>query len=152
MTSGEGIFADANILVYAAIRDDVRHAACRNLLKNPGDTLLHFSPQILTEFYSVITNPKRVTAPFTPTEAIEFIEILLSYRHSAPLPITAEVPAILLSLLKQRVVRGPRVFDLQIGATMLAHGVSRLATYNGADFKDIAGIEIVEPERVPEAM
>ena len=30
--------------------------------------------------------------------------------------------------------------------TMLAHGVTKLFTYNGSDFKDIADIHITEPE------
>jgi len=42
-------------------------------------------------------------------------------------------------------VRGPRVFDLQIAATMLSHGITKLVTYNGADFKSVAEIEILEP-------
>jgi len=81
MTGGEGRFADTNVLVYAALTDDARHAACRSLLRTPDSGRLNISPQILAEFYSTITSPKRVTAPFTPSEAIEFIETLPGYEH-----------------------------------------------------------------------
>jgi len=145
MTSGEGSFVDANVLVYAALKEDVRHAACRSLLRNPSGHLLYLSPQILAEFYSTITSPKRVNTPLTAAAAIEFIETLLGHHHIVLLPISADVPARWLSLLKRSDVRGPLVFDFQIAATMLAHGVTKLITYNGADFKSVSEIEILEP-------
>jgi len=94
MASGEGHFVDANLLVYAALKDDMRHAVCRKLLTDAEEgVLLYISPQILVEFYSAITSPKRVTAPFEPLEAVEFIERLLEFKHIVVLPVGAEVPA-----------------------------------------------------------
>ena len=82
MTSGNAsFFVDANILVYAALKDDARHEISRGLLKNPSRGKLHLSSQILAEFYSTVTSPKRVTTPHSPAEAIDFIESLLSYEH-----------------------------------------------------------------------
>ena len=146
MTSGEGCFVDANVLVYAALSDDARHTVCQELLQEPGASPLHLSPQILAEFYSVVTSPKRVTTPFTTAEAIDFIEVLLSYEHLVVLPISVDVPLHWLSLLKRTGVRGPQVFDLQIAATMIVHGVTTLITYNGVDFKSIVEIEILDPQ------
>ena len=57
MTSGDGRFVDANILVYAALRDDPRHSICRTFLKNADGGPLHLSQQILAEFYSTVTSP-----------------------------------------------------------------------------------------------
>jgi len=116
------------------------------LLKDAGRGLLHLSSQILAEFYSTVTSPKRVTAPYSPPKAIEFIETLLSYEHVVILPISHDVPSRWIALLKIVEVRGPRIFDLQIAATMLAHGVTKLFTYNGTDFKDLAEIQTAEPE------
>jgi predicted nucleic acid-binding protein len=78
-------FVDANILGYAALKDDPRNKASRALLKDSSRGTLHISPRILTEFYSTITSPKRVTAPHEPLEAVEFMETLLdtyTYRFS----------------------------------------------------------------------
>ena len=148
MTSGDvSFFVDANVLVYAALKDDARHEASKALLKDAGRGAMHISPQILAEFYSTITSPKRVTAPYSPSEAIDFIETLLSYDHVVILPINQDVPSPWISLLKATEVRGPHVFDLQIAATMLAHGVTNLVTYNGTDFRDVAEIQTSEPER-----
>ena len=144
MTSdNDSFFVDANVLVYAALKDDPRNKAAKALLKDSSRGTLHISPQILTEFYSTITSRKRVTAPFAPLEAVEFIETLLEYEHVLVLAISQDVPRRLLALLKT--VRGPDVFDLQIVATMLAHGVTKLFTYNGADFQQFPDIELFEP-------
>ncbi len=62
------------------------------------------------------------------------------------LPITTDVFALWLALLKRIEPRGPHIFDFQIAATMLAHGIARLVTYNGADFRMVVELEIVNPE------
>jgi predicted nucleic acid-binding protein len=53
----------------------------------------------------------------------------------------------LLALLKTYGVKGPLVFDLQIVATMLVHGVTKIFTYNVRDFAvdRFADLEVVEP-------
>jgi hypothetical protein len=146
MTSdNDSFFVDANVLVYAALQDDPRNKAAKALLKDSSRGTLHISPQILTEFYSTITSRKRVTAPFAPLEAVEFMETLLEYEHVSVLPISQDVPHRLFALLKTNPVKGPDVFDLQIVATMLAHGVTKLFTYNGADFRQFPDVELFEP-------
>jgi len=48
MASGEGHFVDANVLVYAALKDDMRHAVCRKVLMDAEEGVqLYISPQIL---------------------------------------------------------------------------------------------------------
>jgi predicted nucleic acid-binding protein len=95
--------------------------------------------------YSTVTSPKRVTAPYSPREAVKFIEILLAYIHVFVLPISRDVPRRLLTILKTSPIRGPHVFDLQIVATMLTHGVTKLFTYNAKDFRQFTGLELFEP-------
>jgi len=148
MTSADGSrFVDANVLVYAALRDDPRYAVCKTLLQGGGGGLLSLSPQILAEFYSTVTSPKRVSAPYSPLEAVEFIETLLAYEHVVVVSIPSDVPGRWMSLLKIKDVRGPQVFDLQIAATMLAHGIKELLTFNGMDFRNITEIHAVERNR-----
>jgi len=149
MKTGNGsFFVDTNVLVYAAITNDPRHKVAKELLMDSGQGILYISPQIVTEFYSTITSSKRVTEPYLPLEAIAFLETLLAYEHISVLAITPGIPARLFELLRNRDVRGPHVFDLQIAATMLAHGVTKLFTYNGADFKQLPDIEVVDPSVV----
>ncbi len=71
---------DANVLAYAVNVDAPRHAVSRALLEAARDpaTTLYVTSQILCELYSVITNPRRVAAPSSPTEALRIISALLA--------------------------------------------------------------------------
>ncbi len=136
---------DANVLVYSAVKADPRNEAARTLLTGSGKGILYISPQIITEFYSAITSAKRVTNPYSPLEAVEFIETLLGYRHISILAIPQDIPTFLLPLLKRTQVAGARVFDVQIVATMMAHGLKKLFSYNGRDFTQFAELDVIEP-------
>jgi len=60
---------DANILAYAVNADAPRHAASRPLLDEADDpsTRLYVTSQILCEFYSLITNPRKVAVVSSPS-------------------------------------------------------------------------------------
>ena len=45
-------------------------------------------------------------------------------------------------------VIGAKVHDARLVASMRAHGVSRIMTFNVADFKRFAGIEAIHPQDV----
>jgi predicted nucleic acid-binding protein len=53
---------DANVLVYAMDADAPQHAASRALLDaaRESSTTLYATSQILCEFYSIVTNARRV--------------------------------------------------------------------------------------------
>src|SRR3989338_3071859 len=63
---------DTNILVYAYNADSEYHAACRALLDRAirGELNICLAPQILFEFFAVVTNLARVTKPIIPIEAL----------------------------------------------------------------------------------
>lgn len=92
---------DANVLAYAINADAPQHAASRALLESGRDpsTTLYVTSQILCEFYSVITNPRRVAVASSP-------------------PIPARVVAGWMDLLQRHPVTGGDIFDLQIVAAM----------------------------------
>ena len=54
---------DTNVLVYALDADAPQHAAARALLEAARETstTLYVTSQILCEFYSIVTNPRRVS-------------------------------------------------------------------------------------------
>jgi predicted nucleic acid-binding protein len=58
---------DTNVLVYAYFEDTPQYPAAFPLLDRAqeADAALCVSPQVLAEFYAVITNPRRVSATFT---------------------------------------------------------------------------------------
>src|SRR5271157_3693962 len=90
MMSVEPGIVDANVLAYATNADVPNHAASRALLdaaRDPSVTL-YVTSQILCEFYSVITNPRRVAVACSPAEALRILSAMLAFRglHVLPAP------------------------------------------------------------------
>ena len=137
---------DTNVLVYALDADAPQHAAARALLEagrdDPAATLFVTS-QILCEFYSIVTNPRRVSKPRTAAEAMTALSGLLAFLHVLPVP--ARAVGGLLDLLRRHPVTGGDVFDLQIVATMQANSIQRIYTFNTADFAVFSELSVVTP-------
>ena len=139
---------DANILVYAVNTNAPQHAASRRLLETALDpaVTLYVTLQILCEFYSVVTNPKRIAAAFTAAEATQMISDLLELpglRILATPPLAARK---LTELLKSHPVTAANIFDLQIVATMQTNDIQRIYTFNVGDFEEFSGLVVVAPE------
>ena len=136
---------DANVLVYAVDADAPQHAASRALLDAARDpsTALYVTSQVLCEFYSIVTNARRVPKPRSPGDALEAICDLLAFLHVLPIP--ARAVEGWLDLLRRRPVNGGDVFDLQLAATMLANDVPRIYTFNGEDFEVFPELAVVTP-------
>lgn len=98
---------------------------------------------MLCEFYSIVTNPRRVPDPRNAAEAMAAISSLLAFLHVLPVP--AHAVDGLLDLLRRHPVTGGDVFDLQIVATMQANGVERICTFNTDDFTVFPEFSIVTP-------
>jgi uncharacterized protein len=136
---------DANVLVYALDADAPQHAAARALIEAARDapTTLFVTSQILCEFYSIVTNARRVLKPRSPSDALSAISGLLAFLHVLPVPV--HTVAGWLDLLRRHPVTGGDVFDLQIVATMQANGVQRIYTFNTVDFEVFTELSVVTP-------
>jgi len=106
---------------------------------------LCFTSQVLAELFSIPTNPKRVSDPRTPEEAVAAIEAILAIPGVAVLAVPSDVTSRWLGLLRQRPVRGGAVFDLQLAATLVANGVRRLCTYNREEFEGLPDLKVFRP-------
>lgn len=135
MMSVEPGILDANILVYAVDADAPQHAACRALIDAARDPAarLYLTSQILCEFYSVITNPRRVAAARSSAEALDALAALLGLPgiHILPTP--------------PRAVTGGDVFDPQLIATMQANNILRIYTFNTEDFEAFPELSVRAP-------
>jgi predicted nucleic acid-binding protein len=138
---------DANVLAYASNADNPKYSASRALLDEARDpaVTLYVTPQILCEFYSVITNPRRVATPSSPTVALQVLSALVALPGISILPITPRAVTALLELMRRHPVTGPEIFDLQIAATMRANNVSRIYTFNAADFEMFPELTVIVP-------
>jgi len=138
---------DANILVYAINADAPQHRASRALLEAARDPsiTLYVTSQTLCEFYSLITNPRRVTVASSPPEALRILSALLALPGLHVLPTPVRAVAGWMVLLQRRPITGGDVFDLQIVATMQANGVQRIYTFNADDFAVFPELTVVIP-------
>ncbi|MFB2893702.1 type II toxin-antitoxin system VapC family toxin [Aerosakkonemataceae cyanobacterium BLCC-F50] len=141
-------FLDTNILVYSldlSVENRQRHRASLEILRPSSTEILCISPQILGEFYAVVTRPSLLANPLTPQETLSRIDRLLQMQHIELLSMSEQVFKRWLELLKRNPVTGATVFDLMHVATMMIHGVKSIYTFNVDDFKGITDIEIILP-------
>jgi predicted nucleic acid-binding protein len=145
--SPELAMLDTNVLTYAYYADVPQYLAAFPLLDRAQEAgaLRCPSPQVLAEFYSMIANPRRVSAPFTFDEALTEIEKLRQHPGLTLLPVPLDVVDRWVALLREHPVTGRRVFNAQLVATMQGNGVPRLYTFNRADFEHFPGIEVLTP-------
>jgi predicted nucleic acid-binding protein len=144
---------DANVLIYAEQGLSPYYVASKSLRDHAltGEVPACLSPQVLNEFYAIVTNPNRVDEPLTAREAIDEIRIYYQAKRLAKI---YPGPAIIereLVLLEAHPVAGAGIHDLHLVATMLENGVRRIYTFNIRDFAPFSEIEtLIPPEPVPE--
>ena len=145
MTSVEPGVIDANVLVYAMDADHPHHAASRTLLDvaRTRSTTLYVTSQILCEFYSIVTNPRRVPKPRSPADALAAISGMLAFLQVLPSP--ARTTAVLMELLQAHPVTGAEIFDFQIVAVMKVNNILKIYTFNAADFEVFPELTVAGP-------
>ncbi len=141
------ILLDANILIHAANGSSPVHETAKRLRDQAVEGALQacLTPQILWEFFSVVTNPRRIDRPLTRGSALKEVEAYVAAEHVALLVPQPSATRRALVLLAHSRVTGPRIFDLYLVATMLDHGVRRIYTEHVEDFRGFDEIEVVNP-------
>lgn len=136
---------DANVLVYAVNHRALQHSAALALLQPAydGTATLYVTSQILCEFYSIVTNGRRVERPLSARDALNVVAAHAQVMYGLPTP--RQSVEILMDLLQRHPVTGSDIFDLQIVATMKANGIHRIYTFNAADFQPFSELEVVVP-------
>lgn len=147
MTTSEIALIDTNILVYAADTTAAFHEQAKRLRDRGvrGELLLAVSPQILMEFFAVITNPRRVRQPRSPAEARAEVE---KYARSAIRKIHPGhdiLDRVLILLQQHPTISRQDIFDLFIVATMQTNGVTRIYTYNREHFTPFPDMTVLTP-------
>jgi len=138
-------FVDTNILVHATAAGSPFHTRAREALARlAANGPLAISQQVLREYLAVTTRPQVWAKPLTLAEALADTDSF-SRRFTIledGLPVWDQ----LASLGRGFSFGGRQVHDANIVATMLAHGETRLLTFNDADFRRFSSvIEIVVP-------
>jgi predicted nucleic acid-binding protein len=138
---------DANVLVCALYADAEHYRAARLLVDQARSANAAFclTPQGLVEFYSVVTNPRRVTEAKAPEAILDVITNLVAMPGLTLLPFPLDLVNRWTALLRQHPVTGCKVFDVQLVATLLPNGVKKLYTFNRVAFEPFAALEVLTP-------
>ena len=129
------MFVDTNVFVNSRIPDAPDHDAARARLKQAlrGRDPLRISRQIVREYLAVVTRPQTWTAGITREDAMDDARRLLGgFEILEDGPVVTES---LIALCREVPAGGAQIHDANIVATMLAHGESRLLTFNVSDFR-----------------
>jgi predicted nucleic acid-binding protein len=109
-----------------------------------GEIEACIAAQVLVEFYAIVTDPHRFQPPLTPAQVQRELRGYIASRLGLILPKETTVSR-MLDLLGSRPVRGGKIFDIFLAATMLDNGVRTIYTENVRDFEGIEGIEAINP-------
>jgi hypothetical protein len=93
----------------------------------------------------VVTNPRRVSTPRSPTDALDAIDIILAMPGMTLLPTPVDLVARWTQFVRKTPVSGAKVFDVQLVAAMLGNGVTKIYTYNVADFQPFSQLQVLTP-------
>ncbi len=138
---------DTNVLVYAHDKASEHEEASFRLLEDAsnGQQRLAVTPQILMEFYSIITDRRRTPIPLSSSEAMKTIDVILDFRGITLLPYPTDLIDRVKKLLNRNPVTGPGIYDLQIVATMLGNDVTTIFTFNRKDFVPFHELTVKAP-------
>ena len=140
--------ADTNVLLRVFQRTHPMHAdAWRaiRILKRRGD--LFIVPQNIVELWVVATRPVERNGLGMPARTAA---IQLS-RFRGFLPLLADVPEVHQEweqLVTRNGVSGKKAHDARLVASMVAHGLDTILTFNIDDFRRYAGINALHPREV----
>jgi predicted nucleic acid-binding protein len=140
---------DTNVLLrrlepaHAHHRDALDSIA--RLIEN-GETL-HVASQSIGEFCAAATRPSAQNGLGLDIVAVTSAVAEIERTFALLLADEATVYKQWKRLIVEQRVAGRRVFDARLVAVMLAHGIARLLTFNGADFASL-GVVVLEPQAV----
>lgn len=133
---------DTNVLVYAHDRQSAFFAGAGALLdaalRHPG--LYAVTPQVLSEFFAVISDGRRVPNPATPAVAADAVIRLCRSRSLAKVYPKRGTIARAVRLAARLHRPGAALFDVILAQTLLDGGVRRIVTEDVADFGRIPGL------------
>src|SRR6266702_800904 len=143
------VLIDTNILVRRINRHDPQYRDARDALKAieaRGDRIC-VAPQNIIEFWNVATRPAdRNGLSLTPEVADRVAGRIEESSHM--LTETIDVCREWRKLVVLHSVSGLKVYDARLVAVSIVHGLRTLLTFNVADFRRYAGMEILHPREL----
>ena len=145
---------DTNVFIYALYPARPEYPAALYLREQAQDAnaVFYATPQMLAEFYSTVTNPRRINPPLSIDRALQEVDNIQALAGLTLLPIPVEVVPRWVQLARQYRIGRSDIYDTQIVATMLENEIRRIYTFNVNDFTvypDIGGFDTSSTLKVP---
>lgn len=133
------------MLVYASDEESPFGQAARDLLSRAdrGEFQACLAPQVLFEFYSTVTDSRRVRHAIAPRDAAQAVHGYLVRGYRMVFPGSATVPRAV-RLASEQGMKGGDVYDCVLAATALDNDVNLIYTANPKDFR-FPGLRAVNP-------
>ena len=141
------ILLDANILVFAHAKDSPFYATARHIRDQAVQGIIQacVSPQVLCEFFSVITDDRISKAPLAPVEAKKELQAYWQASQFQKIVPRETTVTRLINLLDRHPVKRGNIFDTFLVATMLDNDVRIIYTQNVKDFENYAELQVINP-------
>jgi len=144
MTDDKRCFIDTNVLLAASDRGRPNHTEAVQFLESAlsGERRLFTNGQVFREYLVVATRPLENNGfGLTPNDALANLE---AFSKCIQLLDENQVVARQLQqLVKKHRLKGKRIHDANLVATMQENGLKQLKTYNQDDFSTFEGIHFV---------
>ncbi|MHA1495676.1 MAG: type II toxin-antitoxin system VapC family toxin [Candidatus Thorarchaeota archaeon] len=140
---------DTNILVHAHNQSSPQQKKASEILRDAIHSRLdaYIIPQILYEFFSVVTNSRRVDKPLATNEAFDICKDLWVSSAIKIIEPQSSTTLVVFDLVRNHGIAGAQIFDYVIAATAKEHGIERIFTENTRDFAVFDFLKVVNPLR-----
>lgn len=138
---------DTNILVHAYNKSSPQQQQASKIVRDALQSHLvaYITPQILFEFFSVVTNPRRVGNPLTTPDAVRICEDFWVCHDIEVLEPLSSTTSLVFSLVKKHGISGAHIFDCIIAATAKDHEIDQIYTENTKDFEIYDFLKVTNP-------
>jgi predicted nucleic acid-binding protein len=139
-------YIDTNILIYVNDTESPYHQSASEIFYNlleQNKIILH--EIVLTEFFSVITDSRRMESPWSTSQARDYIKDLLESVHELHF-LHNEIISAACKYIKKYDIKRYDIYDHLIAYSMKFYKIDKIVTLNKTDFERYDFIEeIISP-------
>lgn len=141
------ILLDTNILVHAYNKSSPHQQTASNIIKKAMDREIQacLTPQILYEFFAVVTSSRRVEYPISSREAADLCIDLWECREIEKLNPSGVAPIDVFKYTKELKLSKAEIFDCILAVTCKENCIKTIYTENSIDFKRYTFVKAVNP-------
>ena len=110
-----------------------------------GELPCCLAPQNLYEFFSIITDSRKISKPLSTNKALQEVEKYYSSSRIRMIYPLETTPLKLMELAKKYQIKRQEIHDIHLLATMIENEVFGIYTRNDAHFRKFKDIDVLNP-------